>query len=214
MIKFNISADLFRAASHTVSNEETRYYLGGVHIEPHPQGGALLVSTDGHRMTVLWDASGSISGGTIIIRPSKELMTAAKNKRGENRRIVMAEADTVSVELDGAKIASFHGLAIDGTFPDWSKVVPTGPFVPTKAGFNARYLGSFDKVRAELPENDRNGNGITILGSSEWDPHLVRFDGLDYAFGLIMPLRFGRGHVADRLPDFMAALGERFKDAA
>lgn len=51
------NADLFRIAYSCVSTEETRYYLNGVHLEPHPCGGAFMVATDGHRLIVVHDES-------------------------------------------------------------------------------------------------------------------------------------------------------------
>ena len=57
-----VNADLFKLVHAAISKEETRYYLNGVFIEPHPVGGAVLVATDGHRMLVAHDEKGEVSG--------------------------------------------------------------------------------------------------------------------------------------------------------
>lgn len=75
-----VSADLFRRAMMAQSTEETRYYLNGVHIEPCPEGGALLVATDGHRLLVFRDEHGYVEGGSAIIKLSKGMVKALSAK--------------------------------------------------------------------------------------------------------------------------------------
>ena len=53
-----VNARLFKAASLFVSGEDTRNYIQGVCIEPHPEG-ALLVATDGRRVVAILDRKGS-----------------------------------------------------------------------------------------------------------------------------------------------------------
>lgn len=43
------------------SSEETRYYLTGVHIGPHPEG-AILVATDGHTLAAMLDRDAAVAG--------------------------------------------------------------------------------------------------------------------------------------------------------
>ena len=62
-----LNAGLFWRASACVSTEETRYYLTGVHVEPEPKsGGAVMVSTDGHKMIVIRDAAAFVEGDAIV----------------------------------------------------------------------------------------------------------------------------------------------------
>lgn len=75
-----VSADLFRRAMMAQSVEETHYYLNGVRIEPCPEGGALLVATDGHRLLVFRDAHGHVQGGAATISLSKSMVKALSDK--------------------------------------------------------------------------------------------------------------------------------------
>lgn len=62
-----LNADLFWRASACLSTEETRYYLTGVYVEPEPKaGGAVMVSTDGHKMIVIRDAAAFVEGDAIV----------------------------------------------------------------------------------------------------------------------------------------------------
>lgn len=75
-----VSADLFRRAMYAQSNEETRYYLNGIHIEPCAEGGVLMVGTDGHRMLVFRDVNGFVRGGNAIIKLTKPMVKALTAK--------------------------------------------------------------------------------------------------------------------------------------
>ena len=72
-----VNANLFRLAQMTVSTEETRYYLNGIFIQPHAVQGVLLVSTDGHRMTVIHDETGH-ADQSAIVRLSPEALKLCK----------------------------------------------------------------------------------------------------------------------------------------
>lgn len=74
-----ISAEIFARALAAVSTEDTRYYLNGVNVEPCPDGGAILVSTDGSRMLVLRDIAGVVRG-TGIVQLSKDMIRALTAK--------------------------------------------------------------------------------------------------------------------------------------
>src|SRR5450759_523711 len=56
----------FRAANECRSTEETRYYLNGVYIAPHPDKGVILTATDGHRLISLHDEAGKCSAAKIV----------------------------------------------------------------------------------------------------------------------------------------------------
>lgn len=76
-----VRAKHFAAAYVFASTEETRYYLNGVLVEPHPDGGVLLVATDGHRMVAIKDDEGETNGTWICAAPSE--ITAVCRKRAK-----------------------------------------------------------------------------------------------------------------------------------
>lgn len=118
----------------TISTEETRYYLNGVflHVETGANGPESLrmVATDGHRMSVQeFPVPDGAAGMPEVIIPRKTVALLAKLLKGKTG------PDSVAVEVDHAKLRlSFvrDGLpvtvtskAIDGTFPDYRRVIPT-----------------------------------------------------------------------------------------
>ena len=112
-----------------MSNEETRYYLNGIyfHAKENENGDKVLctVATDGHRLAKIEVASpegaDEIEG---VIIPRKTVF--------ELRKLIEESESEVEIELSDTKICFSSGDAvllskvIDGTFPDYTKVIPEG----------------------------------------------------------------------------------------
>ena len=85
--KIDVNAMLFKAARECQSSEETRYYLGGVYVQPHPERGALLVATDGHRLIAIHDETG-ICEKPAIVRTIVRMRKQDPNDRAEAETIL------------------------------------------------------------------------------------------------------------------------------
>lgn len=107
-----------------ISTEETRYYLNGIFL--HVADDTLkAAATDGHRLARVTVARpGGAEGMPDVIVPRKCI--------GELRKLLDEVDGSVGVSLSGTKIRFDLGQAIltskliDGTFPDYSRVIPTG----------------------------------------------------------------------------------------
>ena len=121
-------ARLLARTSFAISTEETRYYLNGVFLCRAARDGAPLlraVATDGHRLAMadepLPDFTGELAS---VIVPRKTV--------GEVRRLGSGAASDLEIAVNRAKIRFTAGdivltsKLIDGTFPDYARVVPTG----------------------------------------------------------------------------------------
>jgi len=106
-----------------ISTEETRYYLNGIFL--HVVDGMLrAVATDGHRLArVAVPAPPGAAGMPDVIVPRKCV--------AEVRKLLDEVEGDVEVSLSASKIRVALGNAvltsklIDGTFPDYSRVIPT-----------------------------------------------------------------------------------------
>jgi DNA polymerase-3 subunit beta len=113
------------AVRHAVSTEETRYYLNGVLL--HVADGKLrFVATDGHRLarSTLAAPAGAEGMPDIIVRRAALNMIAQAAEAAE-APITLAVGDdkiTLSVGDDFTLVAK----AVDGTFPDYTRVIPSG----------------------------------------------------------------------------------------
>ncbi len=119
---------LIDKARFAISTEETRYYLNGIYLHvASTENGSVLraVATDGHRLAqVDQDVPEGAVGMPGIIIPRKTV--------GEVRKLIDEIDGIVDVSLSDTKIRfSFAGAVItskliDGTFPDYSRVIPEG----------------------------------------------------------------------------------------
>jgi DNA polymerase-3 subunit beta len=125
------SSDLRRLIAKTqfaISTEETRYYLNGIYLHTAGSGKNLklrAVATDGHRLAqVDLDAPAGAAGMPGVIVPRKTV--------GEVQRLIEDIDGEVQVELSPTKIRFTVGgvvltsKLIEGTFPDYARVIPTG----------------------------------------------------------------------------------------
>jgi DNA polymerase-3 subunit beta len=113
-----------------ISTEETRYYLNGIYLHATKNNEVPVVravATDGHRLArVEITAPEGAAGMAGVIVPRKTVL--------ELRKLVDegAAEDEVQIALGGTKIRCAIGEAaltsklIDGTFPDYDRVIPGG----------------------------------------------------------------------------------------
>ena len=119
---------LFDKSKFAISTEETRYYLNGVYMHvSDADGGQVLrcVATDGHRLaridSDLPDGAGEMPG---VIVPRKTV--------GELRKLLDDDETEIAVSVSETKVRfatpdiTLTSKVIDGTFPDYSRVIPTG----------------------------------------------------------------------------------------
>jgi len=118
--------ELMDKTRFAISTEETRYYLNGIYLHAlNTDDDQLLraVATDGHRLArieISLPAGASEMPGIII--PRKTV--------GELKKILEESDKEVSVDVSATKIRFVCGNAtlvsklIDGTFPDYERVVP------------------------------------------------------------------------------------------
>ncbi|MFL5335082.1 MAG: DNA polymerase III subunit beta [Geminicoccaceae bacterium] len=125
------SADLAKLIDKTrfaISTEETRYYLNGIHVHATKGGATAMlrgVATDGHRLARVEVAlpAGAEQIPAIII-PRKTV--------AEVRRLIDSVGGEVEVSVSSTRIqfafdrALLVSRLIDGTFPDYERVIPNG----------------------------------------------------------------------------------------
>jgi DNA polymerase III subunit beta len=131
--RFTMPADelkrLIDRTRFAISTEETRYYLNGIFLHALEDGPACLrgVATDGHRLArVEIPLPDGAAGMPPVIVPRKTI--------GELRKLLddLAGDAAIEIRLSAARIRFQVGAAvlrsrlIDGTFPDYERVIPSG----------------------------------------------------------------------------------------
>jgi hypothetical protein len=152
-----------------MSTEEVRYYINGIYIEPCPKGGALLIATDGHVMGIVHDETAVVEKG-VIWKPSKDLLAAGKTANKKDDPCVLS-------------LSARDGAPIDGTFPDWRRVI-RGP-----GEVKASQCLSLNPDLLKKFANALDGKGVNIQPTGPSDPIIVTSPGRPNFYGLVMPMR-------------------------
>ena len=130
--KFRLAADdLKRIIDKTrfaISTEETRFYLNGIYVHAAKDGktkALRAVATDGHRLAryemELPDGAGDMPG---VIIPRKTVTELRKLLDDADGAIEVSLSDTkIQFGFGGVELTS---KLIDGTFPDYQRVIPSG----------------------------------------------------------------------------------------
>lgn len=139
-----------------ISTEETRYYLNGIFFHSIEDDGDLVlraVATDGHRLARAQSKAPSGSEGMPgIIIPRKAV--------GEIQKLLEDPDATVGLEISDTKIRLTVGAVvltsklIDGTFPDYNRVIPVGNDKELKMD-RASFAAAVDRVSTISSERGR-----------------------------------------------------------
>ena len=166
---------LIEKARFAISTEETRYYLNGIYLhQVVGEGGEMLraVATDGHRLAQvelpLPEGAKDIPG---VIVPRKTVQ--------ELQKITEEEEANVHVELSTSKIRFGCGSVvltsklIDGTFPDYGRVIPEGNDKEMSVS-NAEFAHAVDRVSTLSSDKGRAvklnlGDGKLVLSVNNPD---------------------------------------------
>jgi DNA polymerase-3 subunit beta len=122
--------ELFGRSQFAISTEETRYYLNGVYLHTHGKDGELRAcTTDGHRLARISrplpdGADGFVSAGNNagVIVPRQTVEEAIRLSTDAEKIGVKISPTTITLQAGDTVMAS---KLIDGTFPDYARVVPT-----------------------------------------------------------------------------------------
>lgn len=172
--EFSLDADLLRRlvdrTKFAISTEETRYYLNGIYL--HGEGSMMrAVATDGHRLARMEaDLPDGAAGMPGVIVPRKTV--------GELRKLIDEADGSVEVSLSDTKIRFATGdvvltsKLIDGTFPDYERVIPTGNDKVLQIDCK-EFAQAVDRVSTIATEKMRavklalSGGTITLSASSQ-----------------------------------------------
>ncbi len=161
-VRFELPATSFKTlidrTQFAISTEETRYYLNGIYLHtPTIEGRTLLraVATDGHRLaraqTSVPEGADGMPG---IIIPRKTVGEIQKLLDGAD------PAALAAIEISDTKIRVTFGPVvltsklIDGTFPDYARVIPQGNDKALKVD-RAAFSDAVDRVSTIASERGR-----------------------------------------------------------
>ena len=147
---------LIERTQFAISTEETRYYLNGIYLHVVTVADKPLlraVATDGHRLAqAQLEAPTGCEGMTGIIVPRKTV--------GELQKLVEEPDANIDIEVSDTKLRITIGPVvltsklIDGTFPDYVRVIPQGNDKILKID-RAEFTDAVDRVSTVSSERGR-----------------------------------------------------------
>ena len=178
MTKIQVSKDAFLKINAFIKKDDSRYYLQGVYIQTAPTG-TYLVATDGHALGVWQDeCSGTIEGDSQIVRIDKTILDAIK----KDKLATTLEITKNQVTCGDSTFSNSEGFFVDGTFPDWKRIIPKeAPKDIAQISFNPELLKPFSL------NNKKSCLAFTFY--SDTSPILIHNTQHAEFFGLVMPVK-------------------------
>jgi hypothetical protein len=197
--EIKITAKYIPLLAEFMAQQDIRYYLNALQVEPHPDGGIVLITTDGHSMAIVHDKDGTTNGEWLCELPTKIIRACAKRgskndifSKPKHLHFVGNVAHVMSMEGDPNDIGLMHletafCKTIDSKFPNWRKVVPVGTKPCKNTIVNSTYVARIQKVAAS--EGGKWSAGIHIFQADPTGCIIARPSLLPEMMILIMPMK-------------------------
>lgn len=170
-----------RAILNLSSNDETRYVLNGVNIEP-VKNGNLVVATDGKRLGVLFVPGQPEAKSFILPKWVMEFVPA----RIKELDIRMISANKGEINTTGHPMPTMTFDPIEGDFPKWRMVIPKVPFASVNINVFASVLEPFITCAKVLSPASPT---LYLRTVGEESMPICVFTSNPLFFGIIMPIR-------------------------
>lgn len=171
------------AALCAVSKEETRYYLKGVFFDAR----GFIAATNGHiafaghcpdalkliDVRPSYDSAGNCLAGVIV--PADALAQANKAAGRAKGLCYVIERDAQAqwwILYGNARVAF---TPIDGSFPDWTRIVPTAPETLTAAHYQPQYVKALGDMAKALRDGKKGEACQFRIHQAGENPALVTF---------------------------------------
>ena len=152
--------EMIQKTLFSVSDDETRYHLNGVYLKKTNPSELKMVSTDGHRLSLVKRKMESISENDLatdgVIIPRKGL--------NEIKKLIELNQETFQIAIEGCQLIILQEETIllvrliEGQFPMYQKLIPES--FSKKAIFNREKLLS--SLRRISVLSDEKSRGVTI----------------------------------------------------
>lgn len=181
-INIAIPAAFIDAALCAVSKEETRYYLKGVFLD----GRGFIAATNGH---IAFAARCNDAFKLRDVRPDRvtDALPGVIVPDTALRQAIKAAGRTKGlcyvIERDGNGLwwilygnARIHFEPVDGSFPDWTRIIPTAPETLTAAHYQPQYVAAMGEMSKALRDGKKDAASFFRIHQAGENPALVTFD--------------------------------------
>jgi len=220
-MNISLNSKFVAAVAQFKAGHDIRYYLNGVYVEPGPDGGAMIVATNGHALCLWLDPDGVVDR-PVILRTGGPLLTACARKDAKYLKLT-SDRLTVTDKNDQELFVqpNKEKWEIEGKFPDWKRVIPeTSDVASLFDALNPSYVSLVTRTLKIGTTSDKWENGICFNQSAKNHGIVVTSTSMkaENFLAVIMPLRECEARkpkwVKGLKPAAMPAPGQQPSDAA
>lgn len=118
-----LTAKLLPIVAPFMAKQDIRYYLNGINVRPHKDGGAIITATNGHALGAIHDRR-AVCEHEVILRLDARLQQACAG-RAADREVVMISGRLAVIESSGVEVyIQAENPEIEGSFPRYERVIP------------------------------------------------------------------------------------------
>ena len=204
-----VNPRFFAAIHKCAAQNDVRYYLNALYLERHPDGGVVIVGTNGHVLAAMHDDTAWMHpshNNLLVGTTTKRMLSALVKPRGPDglppahlwigaNCLVLSsreEVEEAPEPFDPQSHQAERSELVDGKFPDWRKTLPADTGDNGEPWVNGAYLALFNDVAKALLPGPYPGGGINLARSGVHTSVIVRVlhdEFRDKFFGLVMPMR-------------------------
>lgn len=177
---------------HFKASNDIRGYLNGIHVEPHKDGGIILVATNGASMLLVRDITGFCAESMTFHVQNGLSRFCAKNKSTVN---VNQITERLTITEGGNELFIQPGkCSVNGKYPDFYRVLPDFTKLVRGGSSAARSLLMSEAFRAHPDFNSKYANCpgcINIWQEKETanSALIIEYLGYPEMVGIVMPMR-------------------------
>jgi DNA polymerase III sliding clamp (beta) subunit (PCNA family) len=174
--------------SRFAATSDIRYYLNGLHVVQDNRG-TYIEATNGHMLGRLLIDETPIANPCSVILPLESVKSlAATGKKGKENLCFTVDGVKITVITSMSETMIFQ--ALEGTFPDCDRVVPT---LTSDGGmqtstYNPEYIQAFADCANDL-RGYKTSNITVQIKQRGNDSGIVNIDSEPLFVGIIMPMR-------------------------
>ena len=204
--KLSLTANLIPLVAPFMPANDIRFYLNGINVRPHPDGGAVICATNGHVLAVVRDHA-AVCEREVIIHLRKSTVAACA-QRPLNGRLLSLIHGRIAVTEGGEDILIQPGSPIiEGTFPDYRQIVPKASKLigGLAGGFNSQYLALLNAAVTAAGKNTGAAfHALSFFHAPDSKSSVARIEGVDEFIAVLMPMK--SPPVVKSVPGWIAAI--------
>lgn len=192
-----LTAKLIPIIAPFIGIDDIRYYLRGINVRPHKDGGAVICATNGHALGAIHDPD-AVCDVEVTLRLDPRMMQACAASIAKKRIVTVLNGRLAVVEgpVDAEVYIQAGDPLIDGscTYPRYEKVIPkAGSMKPGMLGaYDARYIALVERAAAAATKAQGSAKCSAIRFFNVGDENgcgVVRLESAPDFVGVLMPIR-------------------------